>query len=241
MNDITNKTLLDYQRKKKKEGYSNRTVNIHIGLVRKILNYAADSEYIEKPELKYPMLSEPKKHHAFLTLKEFDRLIKHITYPLAYKRVVFARATGMRPKELSYLTWSDVDLDTRTVKIQAKEGFIPKAKLERVIPLNDTAYDILLSLRKNRASSYVFSEKDKPCLSIRRSLDFAAKKAGIEKKVTPNMLRHTFATHALLKGADLRSVQELMGHSDIATTNKYLHAIKEQLSKSVKLLDDKNK
>jgi site-specific recombinase XerD len=85
---------------------------------------------------------------------------------------------------------------------------------------------------------YVFCNKGKPIKSIRRSIDTAAKRAGITNKITPNMLRHTFATHAILKGANLKSVQTILGHASIATTQKYLHAVENQLKKTVRLLEN---
>jgi site-specific recombinase XerC len=75
---------------------------------------------------------------------------------------------------------------------------------------------------------------------IRRALQTAAKNAGLSKRVTPNMLRHTFGTHALLNGGDLISVKELMGHKNILTTEKYLHSIQEYNKKTVELLDDED-
>ncbi len=188
-------------------------------------------------ELKYPMLDEPKKKHAFLTFEEFDALKEGVTYDLGLKRMLFGRLTGMRPAELTYLTWNDIDFHLKTVKVQAKEEWRPKTNEERVIPLSRNALGILQELYEKRKGRWVFSTSDRPVKSIRTALKTAAKKAGLSKRVSPNMLRHTFATHALLKGADLESVREIMGHKDIATTQKYLHSIQEHLRKTVENLD----
>ena len=127
----------------------------------------------------------------------------------------------------------------KIVKIQGKPkwGWKPKTDEERIVPLGKDAVKILEELHKTRKSQWVFSNTDKPIKSIRKALKTAASNAGITKNMTPNMLRHTFATHALLKGTDLKSVSELLGHTSISTTEKYLHSIQEHLRKGVENLD----
>ena len=235
---ITNENILDYQAHLKSKGYSNRSVNIYMGLIRKILRHSKKCGHLRTLDLKFPMLPEPQKHHAFLTPEEFNRLIRgfHSKAILAYLRTYFAGHTGMRPAELAYLSWDDISLELRTAKIQAKNSWTPKKMSERVIPLNNEALSILEKLYEERKGPWVFSSNDKPVKSIRRALNSAAKQAGI-KKVTPNMLRHTFCTHLLLAGADIRSVQDLMGHTDMATTQRYVHSIEARLKDTVKLLE----
>ena len=156
------------------------------------------------------------------------------------KRTCFGISTGMRPKELAYCALSDINMRMKTVKISSKPpDFIIKTKQERVIPLNDSALDIIKELDKkySKRPKWVFSTSERPVLSIRKSIDTARKKASIKRKITPNMLRHTFVTWLIIEGADIKSVQELAGHSDIQTTMRYAHAVKEQLRKSVSLLN----
>lgn len=241
IDEINNDLLLRYQAEKKAGGYANRTVNIHMGLVRKIRRFALTKKYISRDNLKYPMLDEPKKLHAFLTPEEYQIFKKNLSYPLALDRVVFGRLTGMRPAELTYLAWPDIDFDLKIAKIQGKPGlWKPKTNEERVVPLSKTALKILKRLYKKRKGPWVFSSSDKPVKSVRKALATAAKKSGFSKNVTPNMLRHTFATHALLEGADLKSLMEILGHKNISTTQKYLHSIQAHLRKTVELLDEED-
>ena len=233
---ITDENILDYQAHLKSKGYSNRSVNIYMGLIRKILRYSKKCGHLKNLDLRFPMLPEPQKHHAFLTPEEFNKLLGGFHSRLAYLRTIFARHTGMRPAELTYLAWNDIDFELRTAKIQAKEGWSPKKMIERVIPLNNEALSILEQLYKDRKGPWVFSLNDRPVKSIRRALQSAAREAGI-KKVTPNMLRHTFCTHLLLAGADIKSVMDLMGHTDMATTQRYIHSIEKHLKDTVKLLE----
>jgi len=234
LNDLTTEDLIEYQGIKKSEGLSNRTVNIHVSIIRNIINFSIDRGLIHSVSIKkYPLLRENKKQHAFLTPQEVKAIINNITDELTRNRVLFGVLTGMRPAELAYLTWNDVDFHTKTVKIQGKENWKPKTSQERIIPLCSTAFEILKELYKNRKSRWVFSSTDKPVLSIKKSLKTAARKAGITRPVTPNMLRHTFATTALMAGVNVMEVKEIMGHSQIKTTTRYLHTLQEHLKEAV--------
>jgi site-specific recombinase XerD len=241
LQDIDSNMILAFQERQKSAGYANRTVNIHVGLVRKIMNYAKDRKYITTTDLKYPMLQERKKQHAFLTEEEFTLLKQNMSYGLAQKRIIVGKNTGLRPAELAFLEWNDVHFGLRTLKVQAKMEWKPKTNEERTVPLNNTCLRILEELYKKRKGRWVFSNSERPVKSIRKAIDNAAKKAGLEKRVTPNMLRHTFATHALMLGADVVSVQALLGHKDMATTQKYLHAINESLRRTVDIIDDEGR
>jgi site-specific recombinase XerD len=239
LSDISTEALQQYQSAKKSSGFANRTINIHIGLVRKIMNYAKDHNMVQDIKIKYPMLPESQKQHAFLTPDELKALLDNLGQGMSPKRVRFGLATGLRPGELAYLSWEDVDLEMGIIRIVSKPPlWIIKTKQERTVPLNKTALAILQGLDMKKKGPWVFSNTEKPVKSVKKALAAAAEKAGIKKKVTPNMMRHTFATLALMKGADVKSVMEIMGHTDIATTQKYLHAIKEKLRTTVELLDE---
>ncbi|HSW62537.1 MAG TPA: site-specific integrase [Dissulfurispiraceae bacterium] len=193
-------------------------------------------------ELKYPSLKEPKRLHAFFNFQEWAALLAAIgeLHPEILDRVQVARDAGLRPAEHAYLTWADIDLHRRVIRITGKPGlWEPKTWEERVIPMTDTVLRILKRRGKERKGPWVFSDGPAPVVSISRSLSACAAHAGIEKKVGPNMLRHTFATHGLLQGITSRSVGEIMGHKDERTTGRYVHAIKEELAREITLMDRK--
>ena len=144
-------------------------------------------------------------------------------------------ATGLRVSELIYLKINDVNMENCMLKC------LGKGSKERIIPFGNKAYQSLklyldrtrLKLVKNPDEDALFLNSRGESLSrqgVFYLVKLYAKKAKIEKKVTPHTLRHTLATHLLENGADLRSVQEMLGHSDISTTQIYTHVSRKWVS-----------
>ncbi|MBI5074410.1 MAG: tyrosine-type recombinase/integrase [Nitrospirae bacterium] len=240
---INNTLILQFQCRQKSSGLSNCTVNKHLALIRKIVYFARDTEEgMILPMLKFPMLDEPKRQHAFFSPEEFESLVRAFSpHPKAHRsflRVIFGRLTGMRPAELTYLAWPDISFDSKTAKIQGKKGkWEPKNLFERVIPLNDQAMQIVTELYAIRKGPWVFAPGAKPVKCIQKALKTAARNAGIEKNVTPNMLRHTFITHLFMAGADAEAVRQLAGHRSLETTTRYTHSIDDHLRATVEKLE----
>jgi integrase/recombinase XerD len=179
-------------------------------------------------------LSLPK----FLTVDEVARLVLqpderevHGLRDRAMLEVLYA--TGLRVSELVQLRPGDVNLEDGYVICRGKGG------KERVVPLGKTAAaltrrylaearprlekgpsDVLFLTRRGQA----FTRQ-----GVWKMLREHARKAGLEKKISPHILRHSFATHLLERGADLRSVQLMLGHSQITTTQIYTHVSRERL------------
>lgn len=122
--------------------------------------------------------------------------------------------TGIRVGELAGLALRDVDLDEGWVRVRGK------GNKERLVPLGSKAIRAILGYLKERGREagplFELTERTVQRIVRRRSL-----KAGIVKRTTPHTLRHSFATHLLEEGADLRGIQELLGHSSLSTTQKY--------------------
>lgn len=139
-------------------------------------------------------------------------------------------ATGIRVGECCGLDCDDVDRSHRTVRV------LGKGDKERVVPVGDTALaalDDYLSAR-GRASGPLFTNRRGGRLtprSVRRIVRREARRSGLDRRVTPHTLRHTFATHMLGEGADLRLIQELLGHSRLSTTQRYTQVSPEHLMK----------
>jgi len=150
--------------------------------------------------------------------------------------------TGMRKAELENLEWSDVDLERRKIRIHRKDIWQPKTG-ERDIPINQKLFDLLSNLKEKNEkvpqSNFVFPDKEGGITKTKYRLQLIkiAKKANIENLTKLHSLRHTFASHLVMNGVDLPTVQKLMGHSDIQTTMIYAHLSADHLIEAVDKLD----
>lgn len=143
--------------------------------------------------------------------------------------------TGLRAAELTNLTWPDIDFAKRTLRVAAKPDWSPKDYEERSIPLHAAALKALREQKMNRGvlGKYVFCRQDgrKYGRGLGLAMVRAFKTGGLGSGGL-HMLRHTFATRYLEAGGNLKELQRLMGHSDLKTTQRYLHA-DEEISRRV--------
>ena len=139
-------------------------------------------------------------------------------------------ATGLRASELTNLDINNVDLVNMVINV------FGKGSKERIVPLSKIAVNYLdLYLNKYRSMLFVKNQKPTDALFLNnhgkritrqglyKMIQEIAKKQGIDKEITPHTLRHSFATHLIEYGADIRSVQELLGHENVVTTEIYTH------------------
>jgi integrase/recombinase XerD len=170
-----------------------------------------------------------------LSMEEVDRLLAapDTSVPSGVRdkamlEVVYA--TGLRVTELIELKVDGVNLDSGFIRC------IGKGSKERIVPLGESASDAvrvyLKSARPRVASELLFlTDRGKPLTRtmFEQTVKAYGKGVGITRKITPHVLRHSFATHLLERGADLRAVQMMLGHADISTTEIYTHVVRERL------------
>ncbi len=137
-------------------------------------------------------------------------------------------STGMRVSELVSLNKGSIDFISNIVKVAGK------GKKERLIPIGNTALDLVkkyLDTRPHQSDAIFLNQHGRRLTdrSIRNIVNKYIEKASIQSKISPHALRHSFATHLLNAGADLRAVQELLGHVNLSTTQIYTHMTTEKL------------
>lgn len=175
-----------------------------------------------------------KRLPSFLYPEEVIKLLnavnlKHKNGPRDLAVIELIYASGMRVGEVAKLRIENVELESGEVLVQGK------GDKERVVLIGSHAIDSIkayLAKRDKGSERSLFLGRAGTRLtsrSIERMIRKYAKKAGLEKRVTPHTLRHSFATHLLSGGADLKVVQELLGHSSLSTTQIYTHITKEKL------------
>ena len=183
-----------------------------------------------------------KKLPTVLSIKEVDMLLDTLnTETLLETRnkamIELAYASGLRVSELVGLKLSDLHLDAGFVQIHGK------GNKERIVPVGEIAIDSLNFYLENARSQLIKKHTD--CVFINgrdgnqmtRQAFFLiikdkVKQAGIKKEISPHKLRHSFASHLLKNGVDLRLIQELLGHEDISTTERYTHLQNEDMIKT---------
>ncbi|HBA45612.1 hypothetical protein A2W67_00840 [Candidatus Nomurabacteria bacterium RIFCSPLOWO2_02_40_28] len=218
------------------ETLSKKTQNYYLIALRAFLKYLARQEVKSLPAERIELAKVSERTLDLITNEELNRLLNSPNgkelKDLRDKAILeLLFSTGLRVSELCSLT-SDIDLRSDELSIRGKGGKV------RVVFLSEDSKKYLrvyLSARKDMSDAlFVQLEKNKNNGALtRRSVERIVKqhaiKAGISKKVTPHVMRHMFATDLLGNGADLRSVQALLGHSSIVTTQIYTHVTDKHL------------
>ncbi len=233
-------TLRKYLVYLKESNLTNRTISRRISCLRSFYRFLFREGLVKSnPVL---MLSSPKQDKMlpiFLTENEVEKLIetpdKGEVSGLRDRAILETLySTGMRVSELVSLNNDDVDSLGTTVTVMGK------GKKERMLPIGDKAINAINKYRSARSArnktkreiKALFLNKNNGRLSdrgIRKIMDKHIRTASLRSGVSPHTLRHSFATHLLDRGADLRSVQELLGHANLSTTQIYTHLTTEKL------------
>jgi site-specific recombinase XerD len=174
--------------------------------------------------LPLPKVTQPVP--VFLSEEMAQRLIAAADSPWTRAAVVLLLSTGIRRSEAVAITLDDLDLENRQLLIRGK------GDKQRVVPLTDQVVEAIQAYLPHRTKTqsrhlFVSAYGGHPLHGrcINRMLKIVIRKAGMEDQgITPHKLRHTFATHLIRNGVDIRTVQELLGHADLETTAKYLHS-----------------
>ncbi|MFH1310619.1 MAG: tyrosine recombinase XerC [Candidatus Omnitrophota bacterium] len=233
--DIKDVNHLDIRRflaELKQKGSAKRTIVRKLGAVRSFFKFLFREKYIESDPA--GSVFTPKLDKRLPEFLDLEKTLKLITSPnsdtflglrdRAMLEVLYS--TGIRVSELVGLNIQNIDFIAGVIKVRGK------GKKERIALLGQQAQ---LSLRRYVREKQGFSAVEEKAVflnrfggrltdrSVRRLIDKYVKKCSIEQKISPHSIRHSFATHMINNGADLRSVQELLGHKNLSTTQIYTH------------------
>ena len=238
---VNKEIIVNYMQAEKNNNKANSSILRSVSSLRKFFQYLAQEKIIEKD----PMLlidTPKKKQHLpqVLTKEEVEKLLHspNTSQVLGLRdraMLELMYATGLRISEIINLKLEDLHLTMGTLQT------LGKGHKERIVPVGDEAIkwinryleEARPKLLKQKRSNYLFLNFHGNNLTrqgVWKNLKAEVRKAGIQKNITPHTLRHSFATHILENGADLRIVQELLGHADISTTQIYTHLSNKQLA-----------
>ena len=238
--DVDKKQIQDYFSYRKDSNISASTQSRMLTCLHSFYQYLSDKQNLKidpTEQLDYPKLE--KKLPVFLNVQEVERLLEAPNSKSLFGQrdramLELLYSCGLRVSELINLSYHNINLKDEFIRIHGK------GNKERLLPMGEIAIDYLTKyelnsrpalLKNGQSDSYFLSNRGR-AMSRQNFFyiikDYASK-AGIDKPLSPHSLRHAFATHLVQKGADLRSVQLMLGHSDISSTQLYTHSQNAQL------------
>ena len=233
IDEIKRKDFSSYTKNLARIGLNPTSITRKIASIKGFFKYLCYNRDIKSnPAISIVSPKLPKKLPKVLTVSEVDKILTQGLNPFENAIFELLYSAGIRVSELTGLDIKNVDLNQKMIKV------FGKGSKERIIPINNKCVEILkkylkqrelISLKFNSKSNLFLDEKGKPI--SRQKVYKIIKKQGeaIDKKISPHTIRHSFATHLLERGADLRVVQELLGHASIVTTQIYTHISKNTL------------
>ncbi|MCX6174488.1 MAG: site-specific tyrosine recombinase XerD [Ignavibacteriales bacterium] len=233
--EVTSNIIAKFFERQRKSGADSATSARYMSSIKGFFRFLENNSYIEKnPTEKLSRVKKARKLPSVLTLPEVEMILNAPqtgdTTGLRDKAILETfYSSGLRVSELLNLKINDLFFDDEVIRV------LGKGSKERIVPIGSSAINWIKEYlirsrphleKKTKSQNFVFLNKRGTKLSrmwIWKIFDHYAKEAGISKNIHPHIFRHSFATHLLEGGADLRAVQEMLGHADISTTQIYTH------------------
>jgi len=244
LNHITHASLEHYQSLRidgqlaikgisRKKKVAAATVNHEVIMLKHMFKKAVEWGYlIVSPLRNVKKLKEPPGRIRYVKPAEWQRLLSACT-PDTRNLIIFARHTGLRRGEIFNLRWDDIDWDTKRITVRAR-----KNNTTMIIPVKEIVLKMLKSMYASATSEYVFPGNDgKQRKTHRAGFKAACKRANITD-LRFHDLRHTFASDLVNSGADVRTVQLLMGHKNIVSTMRYVHPTEKHMRNVIEAATD---
>ena len=242
INNIDENSIKDYIKYLNKENNDTKTISHNISTLRSFYKFLLIEKKVNKNPMEYIELPKTKKSlPKTLSIEEIDKLLDiNLTDAFSFRNKAMLElmySSGLRVSELINVKIHDIDVSNCIIRIMGK------GSKERIVPLGDYAIKYIElylkeyreKLIKRELNDYLFLNNHGKKMTRQgffKILKQIAKEKNIKTEFSPHTLRHSFATHLLNGGADLRSIQEMLGHSDISTTQIYTHVSKEKLKEN---------
>ena len=243
LNDAQRQTITDYLLQRRKAGLSARSLSRHLAAIRMFCRFLSREKLLDVDPTQ--MIDSPKLWRTLprtLDYEEVNRLLvapdTRTKFGVRDKAMLeFMYATGLRVSEVAHIKLSDINFEAGFLRS------LGKGSKERIVPIGKQAIEWTQRYLREARGSFarggnlgeVFLSTRSRALS-RKTIWVLIKKyerrAGITKNITPHTLRHSFASHLLDNGGDLRVIQEMLGHADISTTQIYTHVDQQRLKET---------
>jgi len=240
--DVTKQTIISYILEMKDREYASSTVARKVAAIKSFFHFLTSEDMVEDDPT--ALLDSPKVKKRLPVTLSYDEVTRLLAVPDQEESSKAMRdkallellyATGMRVTEIVSLDLEDVNLASATVRVRRGKG-----GKERIIPIHNRAVQALESYQTRGRLQLLKDPSERALFLNHRGqrltrqglwliIKYYVREAGITTEVTPHTLRHSFATHLLNGKADLRHVQELLGHANISTTQIYTHISNERL------------
>lgn len=234
INSVDRLMINTYVRALREKKFAPTSIIRKVASLRGFFKWASSSGLLEKnPAATLEQPKVPQRLPKVVTIKEIEEMLHNNLTPLQHVVMELLYSCGLRVSELVNLKVNDIDLASKYVRC------FGKGSKERIIPIGETAKKVvkeylpqrdLLVKKYNLNTKRLFILENGRMITRQDVYTFIhAQGKLINKNISPHTLRHSFATHLLENGADLRIVQELLGHSDVSTTQLYTHISKKRL------------
>lgn len=220
-----------------------KTVNNVLTVLSTLLKRAMEWGEIERLPCTITLLPNPKKTMGFHDFDQYERLltVAQRRGSDVYLMVLLGGDAGLRLGEILALEWSDIDLGARRLTVQRSEWLghvtVPKGGRSRQLPMTQRLTAALKAARHLRSNRVLSLPDGSPVTRDRviKAVRAAQRLAGIGQGV--HILRHTFCSHLAMKGAPARAIQDVAGHADLSTTQRYMHLSPAATEEAIRLLD----
>jgi integrase len=230
------------QLKNRLKDRSSKTVNNVLTVLNVLLKKAVEWNVIKRVPCIIKLLPIPKPSASFYDFEEFERVVSAADGDQHAELIVLLGGeVGLRCGEIMALEWTDVDLPNRRIRVARSDWkghvTVPKGGRTRIVPLTRRLTDSLRRARHLRSTRVLCDAEGKPLTQkmVQVTMRRIARKANVKAGV--HVLRHSFCSHLAMRGVPARSIQELAGHEDLTTTQRYMHLSPAAIDDAIRVLE----